>query len=232
MSPKSCSIGPPRIPCPTMLASASTLVRGALDHRLPEDIEVAPARAPCIDDGGNTRSEGVAVGVEAVVPCVRTRLVRAREDMDVQVDQTGGHVEPFAIEDLGRAGPVDVLGHFRNFAIENRHVANGAQLVSGVDDMALPQEDVELRIAGRAKSTADRERRQASQEIATVQFLCQVHLSGQFSRAAGTSAGADGSGARLSGAVKTPHRTAGAGPRNIRNDHRPVNTDAAAPAQF
>ena len=135
------------------------------DDRLPERPEVPPAGAAGVQNGRDPRAEGVAVRVEAVVPGVGPRLVRAREHVDVQVDQPGRHVEATALHHLEGPAWIDGLGDRRHPAVVYGDVADCAQPVPGIDQVAALQQQVELGFAGRAGGTGQRERGGPGQEL-------------------------------------------------------------------
>ena len=75
------------MPLPTMLRNASTRVLRAIDDALLEVLEVAPARAAGIGDGGHAVAQREAVGIHAVVAGVGAALAGAGVDVDVNVDR-------------------------------------------------------------------------------------------------------------------------------------------------
>ena len=138
----------------------------AADDGFPEGLEVPPTGAPGVEDGRDPRAERVAVRVEAVVPGVRPALVRAREDVDVQIDQAGRHVEAPAFDHLEGPSGIDGLPDRRHPAVVHGDVPNRTQPVPRIDQVTALQQQVELGLAGRAGGTGQRERGGAGQELA------------------------------------------------------------------
>ena len=101
-----------------------------------------------------------AVRVDAVVAGVGALLAGARVDVDVDVDEAGGHVEARDVDDLEGLGGVDPRGDRGDLAVGDGHVADGAHAVLRVDDVAAPEQQVVLRL-GRGARGDGRSERQA-----------------------------------------------------------------------
>ena len=93
MSARSCSNLPPRMPLPTMLRKASTRV---FDRSMTRCLKSSKLRQPAHAGVGHRRdadAQREAVGVDAVVAGVGAALARAGEDVGVDVDEAGRHVQ-------------------------------------------------------------------------------------------------------------------------------------------
>ena len=120
---------------------------GTADNRVPKGLEVPPAGATGIDDRRDAGAERVTVWVDTVIARVRAGFVRAREDVHVQVNQAGRHVESPAIHNLEGPASVNRIVDGDYFAAAHRDVAERAQPVLRVDHVTAPQEQVELGLA-------------------------------------------------------------------------------------
>ncbi len=125
-----------------MLRKARTRVRDRSMTRWREVLEVAPAGAAGVGDGGHPDAEGEPVRIDAVVAGVGILLAGPGEDVDVDVDQAGRHVEPRRVHDLERLPRWDALLDRGDLPSRDGHVAHGAQAAGGIDHVPVPEEQV------------------------------------------------------------------------------------------
>jgi len=83
----------------------------------------------------------------------------------VQVEKPGRDVEPSALHDLEGPSRVDGLGDRGDAAVVHGDIADRAQPVPRVDEVATLQQQVDFGLAGRAGRTRQRERGGARQEL-------------------------------------------------------------------
>ncbi len=125
-------------------------LRSIDDARL-EVLEVPPAGAAGVGDGRHADAKGKAVRIDAAVPGVRPRLTRAGIDVRMDIDEPWRHVEPGDVNRLQRIRGIQLLGDRRNLAAGDRDIAHGADRVARIDDVATAQQQVVLRLHGRAR---------------------------------------------------------------------------------
>ncbi len=116
-----------------------------VDDQPLEVVEVAPAGAAGVGDGRHARPQGEAVGIDAVVARVRPPLAGPREDVDVDVNQSGSDVQPVQFHGLERQGGVDLRAHGGDLAGADGHVAVAVDLVAGIDDVSAAEQEIILR---------------------------------------------------------------------------------------
>ena len=114
----------------------------AIDDALLEVFEVAPAGAARVDDRRHARAGRHDVGIDAVVAGIRTRLAGSGVDVRVNVDDPGADEEPADIDRLDGISGIDLRRDGRNLPSGNRHVANGADAVPRIDQVAAAQQQV------------------------------------------------------------------------------------------
>ena len=115
---------------------------GAIDDAIFEIRKIAPAGAAGVDDRGHTAAKGEPVGIDAAVAGIGAALACARVDVNVNIDQSRGHVESGDIHHLVGFGRVDRGRHLGDFSVLDRDIANGVDLVLSVDYVAALQQQI------------------------------------------------------------------------------------------
>ncbi len=117
---------------------------GPIDDALLEIVEAPPARGSRVHDRGHARAQREAVGIQAVVAGIGSSLARAGVHMDVNVDEPRRHVVSRRIDHFQGVGRIDVRCDCRYLSVRNGHIANRADPVPGIDDVAALQQEVVL----------------------------------------------------------------------------------------
>jgi len=126
-----------------MLRNARTRVF-AIDDPILEIVEILPARGSSVDDRGDACAEGIAVGIQAVVAGIRSAFAGSGIHVHVNVDEPRRHVEPGRIDDFQGVDRADVRGHCRHFPACNGDIADGADVVPGIDEVTALQQEIVL----------------------------------------------------------------------------------------
>jgi hypothetical protein len=119
---------------------------GAIDDAILEIGEVAPAGTAGVGHRSDAVAEGVAIWVEAEVARVCALCSGAGVYVDVHVHQAGGDVQTLHVDHFEGCGARDIRGNPGNLVVLNRHVADGADVILGVDDMTAGEQEVILRL--------------------------------------------------------------------------------------
>ena len=107
-----------------------------------EVFEVAPSGRAGVGHGGDARAQREAVRLESPRAAGVGVLHQARIDVDVDIDQARRDVKAGGVHGLDGARCRDVGGDGGDFAVLDRDVAHGAELVLAVDDVAALDEQV------------------------------------------------------------------------------------------
>ena len=146
--------------------------------RVLEVLEVAPARAAGVGHGRHPDAQREAVGVEAVVARVRALLARAREDVNVDVDEARASRRGRETSTTLNASAGSIFAaHGGDLPARDGHVAHGAEAVLGVDDVPAAQQQVVLRLRRRSTERGeepDRARRERAGRSSSLQPLRAV----------------------------------------------------------
>ena len=117
-----------------------------VDDPVLEIREVTPPRAAGVHHGRDARPERESVRVDAVVARVGTSLARPGVHVNVDIDESRGDVKAGNVDDLERAGRLDLGLDRRDLPVLNGDVAHGADFVFGIDHVAAAQKQVILRL--------------------------------------------------------------------------------------
>ncbi len=99
---------------------------------------------PGVSYRGHADAEGEAVRVHAVVSGVGVALACARVDVHVNVHEAGSDVQSRNVNRFQCRRRIEMVGHSRDAAIQDRHIPDGANVVLGVDHMSALEEQVVL----------------------------------------------------------------------------------------
>ena len=136
---------------------AEVLLDGAALHAVPHDVqegedaglrpiddlglelrEVAPARAADVHHRRLPGAERVAVGRHRAGPVAVLRVLRAPEQVGVDVDEAGRDVQPSRVDHPCGVCGRNVGGDGRDLPVGDRDVPHGVDAVARVDDVARP----------------------------------------------------------------------------------------------
>ena len=92
-------------------------------------------------------TERVAIRRQAEVAGVGAALAGARVDVRVYIDQAGRDVESRDVDHLQSGGRVQVLRDGRDRTVLDRDIADGADIILRIDDVAALQQQVVCRLA-------------------------------------------------------------------------------------
>ena len=126
---------------------------GVVDDAAAELGEVSPAGGAGVGDGGDAVGDGHGIGRDGEVAVAPGVVAKAGEDVDVDVDEARSEVEAGDIDRLlcGAGGNRGLDGG--DLAIANGDVALGVDVVLGVDDVAVAEDEVVL--LGRRRDSAE-----------------------------------------------------------------------------
>jgi hypothetical protein len=119
---------------------------GPVDHLLLELQEISPPGAAHVDERRLAAPEGMAVGLHRRVRVAEIRiLLRAEENVRVDVDEAGHHVHAGRIGGTSGGTRIDVRGDAGNLPSGNCHVHDAVHPAGGIDDVAALDQQIDRR---------------------------------------------------------------------------------------
>src|SRR5438132_1614882 len=124
---------------------------GAIDHKMPEGFEAAPAGTARIGHCRYASAKAESVWLYALVASPGATRARGEEQVRVDIDEPGGNMEPVNVDHLFGLRGTDVGCDSGNLTAGNCYVHLRVDAVFGIDQVAAFEHDVVLSSCDAAK---------------------------------------------------------------------------------